>query len=288
MNNPQKKLTFGRLVNSIRQIHDQMTAQASKRQHQPDIEELGHWLLYSGVRTERRRPGEIWNPAPGEPFLPAGQNRHGMEWLIDLYANTDRQLGSTDNYRKRIFQMPTTVLMERITSKIFLVRKQKVMLDRDLAELYGVETKVLKQAVKRNIDRFPHDFMFELTSDEFQNLRSQIVTSSWGGTRYIPMAFTEQGVAMLSSVLRSKRAVQVNIQIMRAFTQLRQMLSTHKDLKKKIDAMERKYDQQFQVIFEAIKQLLETEATPKKKIGFTVKEKQKAYTKSKASTAAGD
>jgi len=184
--------------------------------------------------------------------------------------------------------MPASVLMERITSKIFLVRKQKVMLDRDLAELYGVETKVLKQAVKRNIDRFPHDFMFELTSDEFQNLRSQIVTSSWGGTRYISMAFTEQGVAMLSSVLRSKRAVQVNIQIMRAFTQLRQMLSTHKDLKKKIEAMERKYDQQFQVVFEAIKQLLETEAKPKKKIGFTVKEKQKAYAKSKASTAAGD
>jgi len=184
--------------------------------------------------------------------------------------------------------MPASVLMERITSKIFLVRKQKVMLDRDLAELYGVETKVLKQAVKRNIDRFPHDFMFELTSDEFQNLRSQIVTSSWGGTRYISMAFTEQGVAMLSSVLRSKRAVQVNIQIMRAFTQLRQMLSTHKDLTKKIEAMERKYDQQFQVVFEAIKQLLETEAKPKKKIGFTVKEKQKAYAKSKASTAAGD
>ena len=184
--------------------------------------------------------------------------------------------------------MPTTVLMEKITSKIFLVRKQKVMLDRDLAELYGVETKVLKQAVKRNIDRFPHDFMFELTSDEFQNLRSQIVTSSWGGTRYIPMAFTEQGVAMLSSVLRSKRAVQVNIQIMRAFTQLRQMLSTHKDLKKKIEAMERKYDQQFQVIFEAIKQLLETEAKPKKKIGFTINERQKAYINSKASTTVGD
>jgi len=153
------------------------------------------------------------------------------------------------------------------------------MLDRDLAELYGVETKVLKQAVRRNIDRFPADFMFELTGDEFNNLRSQIVTSSWGGARYLSMAFTEQGVAMLSSVLKSDRAIQVNIQIMRAFTQLRQMLSTHKDLKRKIESLEKKYDQQFQVVFEAIKQLLETDAKPKKKIGYTVKEKQKTYGK---------
>jgi len=153
------------------------------------------------------------------------------------------------------------------------------MLDRDMAELYGVETKVLKQAVRRNIDRFPADFMFELTGDEFNNLRSQIVTSSWGGARYLSMAFTEQGVAMLSSVLKSDRAIQVNIQIMRAFTQLRQMLSTHKDLKRKIESLEKKYDQQFQVVFEAIKQLLETDAKPKKKIGYTVKEKQKTYGK---------
>ena len=158
------------------------------------------------------------------------------------------------------------------------------MLDRDLAELYGVETKVLEQAVRRNIDRFPEDFMFEITKDEFENLRSQIVTSSWGGTRFLPMAFTEQGVAMLSSVLNSSRAIHVNIQIMRTFTQLRQMLSTHADLRKKIEAMEKKYDQQFQVVFEAIKQLLETEAKPRKKIGFTVKEKQKAYGKSKKQT----
>ncbi|MDF1594449.1 MAG: ORF6N domain-containing protein, partial [Desulfobacterales bacterium] len=121
----------------------------------------------------------------------------------------------------------------------------------------------------------------ELQKDEFENLRSQIVTSSWGGTRYLPMAFTEQGVAMLSSVLNSTRAIKVNIQIMRAFTKLREMLSTHDDLKKKIEVMEKKYDQQFQVVFEAIKQLLETEAKPRKKIGFTVKEKQKAYAKSK-------
>jgi len=177
--------------------------------------------------------------------------------------------------------MDTTLPVERITSKIYLIRGHKVMLDRDLAKLYRVETKVLKQAVKRNVDRFPEDFMFELAKDEFENLRSQIVTSSWGGTRYPPMAFTEQGVAMLSSVLNSKRAIKVNIQIMRAFIQLRQMLSTHEDLKKKIEAMEKKYDQQFQIVFEAIKQLLETESKPRKQIGFTVKEKQKAFGKGK-------
>ena len=149
--------------------------------------------------------------------------------------------------------MDTTVPVERITSKIYLFRGIKVMLDRDLAELYGVETKVLKQAVRRNIDRFPEDFMFELTKDEVENLRSQFVTSSWGGTRYPPMAFTEQGVAMLSSVLNSKRAIQVNIQIMRTFTKLREMLSTHEDLKKKIEAMEKKYDENFRIVFEAMK-----------------------------------
>jgi ORF6N domain-containing protein len=119
--------------------------------------------------------------------------------------------------------------------------------------------------------------MFELTKDEFENLRSQIVTSSWGGTRYRPMAFTEQGVAMLSSVLNSKRAIQVNIQIMRAFSELRSMLSTHVELKNKIEAMEKKYDENFRIVFEAIKQLLETDAKPKKKIGFMVKEKQTDY-----------
>ena len=175
--------------------------------------------------------------------------------------------------------MAATVPMERITSKIYLIRKQKVMLDRDLATLYKVETKNLKRAVKRNIDRFPKDFMFELDEKELKDLRCQFGTSSWGGTRYIPMAFTEQGVAMLSTVLNSKRAIQVNIQIMRAFTQLRQMLSTHKDLKKKIEAMEKKYDENFKIVFEAIKQLLKTESKPRKKIGFTVKEKQKAYAK---------
>jgi len=177
--------------------------------------------------------------------------------------------------------MKTLVPVERIASKIYLIRNVKVMLDRDLAELYDVETKALKQAVRRNIDRFPADFMFEMTNTEFEDWRSQFVTSKRDkmGLRYKPMAFTEQGVAMLSSVLRSKRAIQVNVQIMRAFTQLRKMLSTHKELKRKIESMEKKYDEQFQIVFEAIKQLLSEEDKPKKKIGFTVKEKQKVYGK---------
>ena len=173
--------------------------------------------------------------------------------------------------------MTTTVSTERITNMIYLVRGQKVMFDKDLAELYEVSTSTMNKAVSRNIERFPEDFMFRLINKEVINLKFHFGTSSWGGTRKLPRAFTEQGVAMLSSILRSKRAVQVNIQIMRAFTRLRQMLSTHKDLRKKIEAMEKKYDQQFQIVFEAIKQLLETDAKPRKKIGFIVKEKQRSY-----------
>ena len=120
---------------------------------------------------------------------------------------------------------------EIILSKIYFIRELKVMIDSDLAGLYGVETKVLKQQVKRNIDRFPEDFMFELTTEEFANLRSQFVTSSWGGVRYLPMVFTEQGVAMLSSVLRSKQAIKVNIQIMRIFTKVRQLLTNRRNQK---------------------------------------------------------
>jgi len=173
-----------------------------------------------------------------------------------------------------------TVPIQKITAKIYLIRGQKVMLDRDLAELYEVETKQLKRAVRRNIDRFPPDFMFELTKTELENWRCQFGTSSWGGVRYKPLAFTEQGVAMLSSILRSKRAVQVNIQIMRAFINLRQMFIGHKDLKRKIAAMEKKYDEQFQIVFEAIKQLIVEDEKPKKKIGY-VKEKQANYRKKK-------
>jgi len=170
--------------------------------------------------------------------------------------------------------MTTTVPIERITSKIFLIRNIKVILDKDLAELYGVETKALKQAVKRNIVRFPEDFMFELTKHEFDNLRSQIVTSSWGGTRYSPMAFTEQGVAMLSSVLRSERAIHVNIQIMRVFTRLRQAILDNADLRKEFEELKQISEERFQIVFETLDQLINIENTEKKKIGFTVKEKQ--------------
>jgi len=128
---------------------------------------------------------------------------------------------------------------ENIVNKIYLFRGVKVMLDRDLAELYGVETKVLNQSVKRSINRFPFDFMFQLDKEEFAILRSQFVTSSWGGVRYMPYAFTEYGILMLSSILNSENAIQVNIQIMRTFTKLRQMLSAHEDIKKKIESMEK-------------------------------------------------
>ena len=160
--------------------------------------------------------------------------------------------------------------VESITSKIYFIRDHKVMLDRDLAELYGVETKLLKRTVRRNIDRFPSDFMFELTKKELENWRCQFGTSISikMGLRYSPMAFTEQGVAMLSSVLNSKRAIQVNIQIMRVFTKLRKMLATHDDLRQKIEDMEAKYDEQFRIVFEAIKQLLKEDDQPKLKIGF--------------------
>ena len=162
--------------------------------------------------------------------------------------------------------MPNLVPIERIENKIYLIRGQKVMLDRDLADLYGVETRSLKQAVKRNIERFPEDFMFQLNKDELANWRSQFVISKADkkGLRWEPFVFTEQGVSMLSSVLNSKRAVMVNIQIMRTFAKLRETLSSHKDLKRKIEAMESKYDKQFKVVFDAIRALINE---PPKKIG---------------------
>lgn len=175
--------------------------------------------------------------------------------------------------------MSALVPIERIASKIYLIRNVKVMLDRDLADLYGVETKRLKEQVRRNIERFPEDFMFELTKKELKSWRSQFATSNQDimGLRIPPFAFAEHGVLMLSSVLKSERAVQVNIQIMRTFTQLRRMLSTHAGLIKKLETMEMKYDRQFKIVFEAIKQLLSEEDKPKKKIGFTIKERQKGY-----------
>lgn len=160
---------------------------------------------------------------------------------------------------------------ERILKSILVLRGEKVLLDSDIAALYGVETRVLVQAVKRNPERFPDDFMFQRTPEEWSLLRSQIGISSGGhgGRRYPPYAFTEQGVAMLSSVLHSPRAIQTNIAIMRAFTHLRGMLATHADLARKLEALENKYDQQFKVVFDAIRELM-VPVAPRKKtpIGF--------------------
>jgi phage regulator Rha-like protein len=175
------------------------------------------------------------------------------------------------------------VPQEIIESKIFLIRGKKVMLDRDLASLYGVETKALKQTVKRNPKRFPDDFMFELNQEEFKNWRSQFVTSKADkmGLRYPPFAFTENGVAMLSSVLNSERAIQVNIQIMRTFTRLREILGTHVELRRKIEQLEKKYDGQFKIVFDALRALVASPVKPKRKIGFDLKEKQARYGRKK-------
>jgi hypothetical protein len=165
---------------------------------------------------------------------------------------------------------------EVVMNKIYLIGGKKVMLDQDLAELYGVETKQLKRAVRRNITRFPNDFMFELTRRESVTLRSQIGTSSWGGTRYEPMTFTEQGVAMLSSVLNSERAILVNIQIIRIFTKLREMLLTHKDLLLKMEELKKKvtnHDEKIALLFEYLKQFIVEQEKPRQVIGFKITRK---------------
>ncbi len=166
------------------------------------------------------------------------------------------------------------VTQESIAQLIFQIRGQKVMLDRDLAELYRVETRVLNQAVKRNADRFPEDFMFALTREEIRNISQIVICSEIKHSKNVH-AFTEQGVAMLSSVLRSKRAIEVNIAIMRAFVRLREVLATHKDLAHKLSELDlhlQDHDQQIQVVFETLDQLLTVENEPRKKIGFEVKE----------------
>jgi hypothetical protein len=158
---------------------------------------------------------------------------------------------------------------ERIEKQILLLRGHKVMLSIDLAEMYGVEPRALVQAVKRNRERFPKDFMFQLSEEEFENLKSQIVTSSWGGLRRArPYAFTEQGVAMLSSVLHSTRAVHVNIAIMRTFVRLRGMIASNKELARRLVELEKKYDRQFKVVFDAIRELMAPTKTPVRRIGF--------------------
>ncbi len=166
--------------------------------------------------------------------------------------------------------MKSEALAIKVERRIFLIRGQNVMLDFDLAELYGVETGALKRAVNRNRDRFPEDFLFQLTAKEMDALRCQIGTSKQGrgGRRYLPYAFTEQGVAMLSSVLRSPRAVQVNIAIMRTFVRLREMLLSNVDLARKLAVLENKYDAQFKVVFDAIRELMLPPEQPKRRIGF--------------------
>ena len=166
---------------------------------------------------------------------------------------------------------------ERIQQAILSVRGIKVMLDRDLAMLYGVETRALNQAVKRNRDRFPGDFMFELTREEIRNISQSVTCSSTMKHAKSVYAFTEQGVAMLSSVLNSPRAIQANIAIMRAFVQLRTILSSHADLARKLEKLEKKYDAQFRVVFDAIRQLMTPPDSPRKRIGFHVREKSAVY-----------
>jgi len=171
------------------------------------------------------------------------------------------------------------VLVQRVERRILLIRGEKVMLDSDLAALYGVSTGALNQAVRRNPERFPSDFMFQLTEQELESWRSQTTASSLisqsviskgrrGGRRHVPFAFTEQGVAMLSSVLRSRRAIQVNIAIMRAFVRLRQLLATHKDVARKLEELERRYDRRFKVVFVAIRELIARTEPAKRRIGF--------------------
>lgn len=162
------------------------------------------------------------------------------------------------------------ITSERIEKAIYLIRGEKVMLDRDLALLYGVATKTLNRAVKRNLQRFPLDFMFQLTAEEAELLRYQIGTSNAGrgGRRYLPYVFTEQGVAMLSSVLNSERAILVNIEIMRAFVKLRQLLASNTELARRLDELESKYDKQFRVVFDAIRQLMSVPVRKRKEIGF--------------------
>ena len=166
--------------------------------------------------------------------------------------------------------MKALVPLEVIEQKILLIKGQKVMLDSDLAALYGVTTKRLNEQVRRNVKRFPADFMYQLSREELVSLKSHFATSSsWGGRRTLPFVFTEQGIAMLSSVLNSDRAIEVNIQIMRAFIQLKRMLLTNAGLRRKIEDMEKKYDKQFAIVFQAIKQLLESPPRKDKpRIGF--------------------
>ena len=164
--------------------------------------------------------------------------------------------------------MELTPTEESVISKIYIVRNQRVMMDFDLAEIYGIETKTLKRAVKRNAERFPEDFMFELTQEEFQNLRYQIGTSSWGGSRYLPFAFTEHGAVMLASVLNSETAIKASIFVVRTFVKLRQIINNYQSLSDRVDDLEDKFDVQLSHILEAIEELSEQRNPPREPIGF--------------------
>lgn len=167
--------------------------------------------------------------------------------------------------------MTAAFLPERIERAILLLRRHRIILDRDLAAMYGVSTRDLNKAVSRNLDRFPDDFMLQLTRSEFNDLKFQFGTSSWGGTRKLPRAFTEQGIAMLSSILRSKRAIHVNIAIMRAFVKLREFAASHKEMAVKLEQLERRvggHDGQIRSLFEAIRQLMEPPTQKSRRIGF--------------------
>lgn len=164
--------------------------------------------------------------------------------------------------------MGNLITLEDIAKRIYFIRGIKVMLDRDLAELYEVETRVLNQAVRRHMKRFPEDFMFQLTKTEFNNLKSQFVISSWGGVRKMPLAFTEQGVAMLSGILNSDKAIEVNIQIMRAFIKLRHMILEHDELKRELDELRKEMNERFQIVFTVLDKLVTEDEETKRKIGF--------------------
>lgn len=162
-----------------------------------------------------------------------------------------------------------------IQKRIYIIRNQKVMLSSDLAVLYDVEPRTLVQAVKRNIERFPDDFIYQLTVEEFENLKSQIVISSWGGSRSLPYAFTEQGIAMLSSVLRSSSAIQMNISIIREFVALRRYLISHHELATRISSLEEKYDKQFRTVFDAIRAFVTIPEKPRRRIGIVIDDEEK-------------
>lgn len=171
--------------------------------------------------------------------------------------------------KSQIVTSKPAIPAEQIERRILLIRGQKVMLDSDLADLYGVSTKRLNEQVKRNIERFPADFMLRLTSQESKVLRSQFATSSsWGGRRYNPLAFTEHGALMLASLLNSQRAVEVSVFVVRAFVKLREMLASHRDLARRLDDLEKKYDSQFRVVFDAIRELMSPPAPSRRRIGF--------------------